>query len=319
MVAVEEKIAQDDNKTAKDIKQVTEINQAPGMHPKPMGNLKHQFQIKFFEPTERKCPNCGHVLYRHRAKSAKAKKDCCVICFNCNYPVEPSDKQKELRVLQSKMYVKDSHAFFANSALLSTPNVNDLSFTTYVAKTPNRVQIKQMAMQYEQYLIKKHKNDHLVINGPTGTGKTHLGVAIVRAILSDTKGIKTVKDSHGHISQRAIKVAAVNWSLLLGEFKSTFSDTSLKPKFNHRLEALQTADVILIDDLGSEAGIQGKDYAIDLATQIFEKRIDLATIITTNLTGRQIAAKYGSRIASRISTRLHIIKTDKLPDYRKEL
>ena len=71
---------------------------------------------------------------------------------------------------------------------------------------------------------------------------------------------------------------------------------------------IKNADLVVIDDLGAELGGayagQSTVYNNDIINSIMEARQNEATIVTTNLTGKEVQEAYGKRIVSRISQHL---------------
>lgn len=113
----------------------------------------------------------------------------------------------------------------------------------------------------------------LFITGPSGAGKTHLAVRIIRT-------------HDGRF---------VNWPSLLFEWKLSFRSGG-----DAAIQRAMTAKRLVLDDLGSE---RPTDFAIDSANVMISNRYEgnLPTIITSNLTLPQIGRVYGDRIASRIA------------------
>ena len=66
---------------------------------------------------------------------------------------------------------------------------------------------------------------------------------------------------------------------------------------------IKTADLVVIDDIGSELGKDASDsraFGINTLNSFLDARQNLATIITTNLLGEELKKAYGMRTTSRI-------------------
>ena len=69
---------------------------------------------------------------------------------------------------------------------------------------------------------------------------------------------------------------------------------------------LKVADLVILDDVGAElSGNKAESTDVsrhnnDTLYGILEARQNMATVITTNLTGKEIRKAYGERILSRI-------------------
>lgn len=132
----------------------------------------------------------------------------------------------------------------------------------------------------------------LVLAGPVGSGKTHLAAATANALAADGQA-----------------VSYASTPALLRFVRQGFEDHSA----DSRLEALQRADVLVLDDLGSEQlSGWGEALLFDLINARYNA--ERATLITTNLLLTQLTGRIGSRIAEQ-SAVVPVIATD----YRFEM
>lgn len=120
----------------------------------------------------------------------------------------------------------------------------------------------------------------IIMLGKTGLGKTHLSLAIAGVVID--KGYDVYYDSVQNIMDRLEKE----------HFGKSYFDESIN-------ERLLESDLLILDDLGAEFSTQ---FTVASLYNILNTRInnDLPTIISTNLTMREIEEKYTQRIASRI-------------------
>jgi len=119
----------------------------------------------------------------------------------------------------------------------------------------------------------------LAFIGGTGLGKTHLSSAIAKAVID--KGYSVIYDSAQNIV-------------------STFERERFTKEENQRSsEKYMTADLLIIDDLGAE--IQGKS-SVSYFYSIINTRLIASkpTIISTNLSAKDLTALYEERVVSRI-------------------
>ncbi len=121
-------------------------------------------------------------------------------------------------------------------------------------------------------------SDSLFMHGATGLGKTHLSLAIANVVVE--KGFEVIYGS------------AQN--LLSSLEREKFGGGS-----GEREKELLDCDLLIIDDLGSEFSTQ---FTVACIYNIINTRINLGkpVIISTNLTGEELEAKYTQRITSRI-------------------
>lgn len=130
------------------------------------------------------------------------------------------------------------------------------------------------------------KNVNLLFTGGVGTGKTCLASAIARGIVE--KGY----------SAKIMSAYEFN-SLMLTVHTSPIAER------NALMDDVLTADLLVIDDLGTEPML--KRVTIEYLLLVIEERQakGLATIITTNLDVERLLARYGERIYSRLSHKQH--------------
>ncbi len=137
----------------------------------------------------------------------------------------------------------------------------------------------QIARAYAAAFSKKGGN--LLLIGTTGTGKTHISTAIAKEVISE--GYDVIYDS----------VQNILADFETDKFKSGYSQSeSLSEKY---LEC----ELLIIDDLGTEFITQ---FSISALYNLLNTRQNkgLSTIISTNLSAKELSGKYDGRIYSRI-------------------
>jgi len=124
-------------------------------------------------------------------------------------------------------------------------------------------------------------SDSLLLAGGTGIGKTHLSSAIARRVIE--KGYNVVYESAESIFREIGREI----------FKSSYSDA--EPEYYRFFDC----DLLIIDDLGSE---MTTSQSVSYLYNIINTRINkgLPTIISTNLSYKEITKRYDERVASRI-------------------
>jgi len=136
----------------------------------------------------------------------------------------------------------------------------------------------------------------ILLTGNTGTGKTHLAVAMMAEFI-----------------KCRLDALFVTLPDLLLEIRSAFSEKSTITE-KALVEWYSTKQFMVLDDLGAE---KPSEFTVATLYLILDRRIrqERQTIITTNLTIGEIAEYSSARIASRISE-MDTIKVN-MPDYRK--
>lgn len=133
----------------------------------------------------------------------------------------------------------------------------------------------------------------ILLRGETGCGKTHLAVSMM------------LRAGNGYFTTAP--------ELLL-RIRSTFNENSSETE-DQVINDLCRHELLVLDDLGAE---KTTEFAITTLYIIIDRRIRDAkrTIITTNLSLKEIEEKLDARIASRLSGMQNVRIS--MPDYRKK-
>ena len=166
--------------------------------------------------------------------------------------------------------------------LMRTQSFESFDLSFYSAANGDRSR-----MEYNFEHLKKYaeefdeKADNLLFFGATGLGKTHLSTAIARRVI-----------------ERGYDVYYTGAIGMCSDFEfARFGNGT------ERAAAEPTryvdCDLLIIDDLGTEVSNQFTNSCLYM---VLNNRINLKkpTIINTNLTGKELKARYSDRIASRI-------------------
>lgn len=176
-------------------------------------------------------------------------------------------------------------------------------------------QAKQISEQYKKIdpTAKEQHGFITLLQGRPGTGKTMLGVCI----LNDVRNNAEKPLSCLFVSVTRLQQYALNKK----------DDMHAKEIYAGVMKNIRKADLVLIDDLGSETSMNTRDIRFANQTtssmlfDIFDSRLGKDTIITTNYTGSQFDQMYTESITDRFvpSSEEHIIKFDGIPSYRRKM
>jgi len=121
-----------------------------------------------------------------------------------------------------------------------------------------------------------------ILYGKHGRGKTHLAAAICRDQAAKGRAPRFVSAAR-----------------LLRLIKATF-DRDTRPAAMAALEALEEADVVVIDDLGAEHRTDFSEAELTMLLDALTER-GAAVVVTSNLDYETLASQLGMRIASRVA------------------
>lgn len=159
----------------------------------------------------------------------------------------------------------------------------------------------------------------LFLQGPVGTGKTHLSVAVLRHIVEsnlDSFGCRSDEmPIYGQQEYAGYSCAMISTVDLLGSMRQSYSIRNLKNLAKRLLDQAKTCKIIIFDDIGAENPTNwGEEQLFSLIDLRY--RMQKATILTSNCSLKELEDNLGARIVSRI---FEMCKGVKLAgeDYRK--
>ena len=204
--------------------------------------------------------------------------------------IERQDREGVDKSLNAETYLKTYNVLMRDSTI--PRELKEASFENFIAETAEEKQLLAFARdQVDKYIDGMTGNT--LFTGSTGIGKSHLSVAIAKAINEGCKAKGEPKS-----------VLFVNLTEILRRVRESFnSPTSLE---GHYSRMLKEVDYLVLDDLGiksANASSKGKSvWEEEFIFDILSNRDK--TIITTNLSSSEIASLYSDRVASRVRTGL---------------
>lgn len=141
---------------------------------------------------------------------------------------------------------------------------------------------------FAERVVQEVPSGNLVLNGDAGRGKTHLSVAIANHVLAAGK-----------------RVAYRRVDDLLDTIRHAKFDDDHDADFETLIEDLYGVDLLVLDDLGTEAI---SNFSLNQLLRLIEERNlrNRSWIINTNLTLSEIESHYDARLADRISEKASI-------------
>lgn len=136
----------------------------------------------------------------------------------------------------------------------------------------------------------KKDNFNVTFYGGSGTGKTSLALAMISRLRS--------------VGKTAMVVSTAELATMLAE---SFNEQDAKKKLSSLEKALKEVDVLLLDDFGTEGGLDCRPVRKDLQDYLYKVANARAgvktTLITTNNSKSELESMYHPKILSRFLTR----------------
>lgn len=230
----------------------------------------------------------------------KSKELCPIHHINLVYTdkIEPfcplcvAEKIEQEKDYQSKTFAdKNTRLFLKRNSLVDDPTELKYNFDTFKAtKGSKEAEIlhKTKVIAYE-YMTDKDKKFNTIFYGTPGEGKTHLAMSMLNAV-----------NSHAKPAQKCL---FVNVNSLFLAIKRSFDDPMWQWTEQYAVKKLSSADLLVIDDLGSESVMASKtaeasNFVQRILYQVTNRQKRIIT--TTNLTMEQLKRAYNPKLVSRL-------------------
>lgn len=220
---------------------------------------------------ERETEVTGETCEKHGTRTFRLKRTGEVVCLVCER--EKKERESELKALELYRQAEEKkRQYYLNGIVSRHGELVNCSFYNFHAETKEqKADRDRLISEMKKYITEDPHN--LVLIGDCGIGKSHLAYSLIRALSEKQKALVTF----------------VNVIDVLGFLNSRLDEV------DELVRRLKSFDYLLLDDLGTE---KTTEWSTGVIYRILDEREN--TIITTNLSQKDILARYGKRLYSRI-------------------
>lgn len=231
---------------------------------------------KMFPYVERtpvgKCPRCGMERYR------------CVGYVDPSHPETKIDMITACQCdIEKERHISDVRASAKVNEAMREIIRKNCGFRAAEADLCQKKFTGSLIERYNKAMLYASRFNHMtkkgiLIVGSTGSGKTMTAAHVINRVLDS-----------GYVAK--FTTAGNIYDL----YKSSFNDRSAADQ----IENLKNCDLLCVDDLGTEYTSETAVYSV---IDVIESRIGWSkpTLITTNLSEKEILERYGKRFVSRL-------------------
>lgn len=233
------------------------------------------------------------------------------VCLECAKElIEQENRDLESKLTQRHLK-STSYDWLRKRSILLDNTLKDATFDGFETMDDETKRNKEKALEIARKYY-KGGTFNTILSGKAGTGKSHLAMSMLKVI-----------NEHSEPYRKCLFVSIDEVMRLIRESFGNRQDDFTEQKL---IRLMVDADLLVIDDLGAESGAVGSEkQATDFITRtlyaIINGRMDKSTIITTNLSSKQMAQMYDSKLVSRMmkGAKGHILTFNETNDKRMEI
>lgn len=206
---------------------------------------------------------------------------------------------------------KEKKKYFKKYSIYGGKSFLDKGFKLFAANSKQELEVRDKAMAISKD-IAAGKVTNVLLTGPAGTGKSHIAYSMVVNINELSFEYKT-----------QLTCLFIDFTSVMEKILASYSETAADKKTaDYYLNLMKNADVLVLDDLGTDVGKadttkQASDHTYKTLFKVLNARDGTkSTIISTNLTYDQLKKVYDERVSSRISANLKILDFSEINDKR---
>ncbi|UCF36614.1 MAG: ATP-binding protein [Acidobacteriota bacterium] len=238
--------------------------------------------------------------------------DSCTVCNNTGWVIKALDGiETAVRCPECEPRIRAGKRLGASGI---PPRYSDRGFNSYMAGDPSQLRALEKAMRFVEDFPKVERG--LLFVGPCGVGKTHLSVAILKAL----------------IKEKGLRARFVDEAELMRRLQFSYGPDSTDTE-REVLTPLMEVDLLVWDDLGTG---RPTDWVRDTIRMVINYRYTYQkhTIMTTNwllrdsklgplgtnkaAAGQSLEERLGIRLFSRVMEMCEVVELSG-PDFRRDI
>ncbi|UQS85818.1 ATP-binding protein (plasmid) [Apilactobacillus apisilvae] len=187
----------------------------------------------------------------------------------------------------------------AKDSIITDDSLKNASFDNFETDSEETKQALHLSKQLAYKYMTTNEQFNTLLTGQPGRGKSHLALSMLKAV-----------NNH---SKKPASCLFVSIDELFRKIKESFNYSESKFDEATMVRLLSKVDLLVMDDLGSEASMkrdsnEASDFVQRVLFGIFNART--RTIITTNLNSKELSQMYNPKLISRMEKNVkgHIIK-----------
>ncbi|MGF2053660.1 ATP-binding protein [Vagococcus fluvialis] len=208
-------------------------------------------------------------------------------CTECQKEKIENNEKEMLDRAVKENHLRRTVQMLEKDSIIGDPTLWNASFDNYSTDNEETAKALKLAKIIAAKYVDKESQFNTILTGVPGVGKSHLAMSILKLVNENFDG----------------SCLFVSISDVLRLVKDSFNNPKSKYTENNMTNLLIKADLLVLDDFGSESSFKAENTESSEYNQKFLFNVLNArtrTIITTNLTSDQMYRIYNPKIISRL-------------------
>lgn len=250
-----------------------------------MDTLNFDDELRRLKPVDEKC-----TIHNEQKVQIQGIEHVKPFCQSCTKETIQSEINHISKGASERLEKRNTYDWLSNLSILSDETIKKARFDNYTEdEDETKVNKKKARLIAKSYLGGEAFNT--VMSGNPGAGKSHLAMSILQAV--------------NEFSEPYRKCLFISVDELMRRIRNSFNDPLSKDTEQRMVEMISKADLVVLDDLGAETGSMHTDStASDFTSRtlyaLVNGRQNKSTIITTNLSSKELDKKYDRKLMSRL-------------------